>query len=342
MTRIGYARTSTADQNLAAQIAALKAAGCEVIREEQKSGSSLEGRPQLDTILDFIHAGETLVVTRIDRLARSLRDLQVIVDRLKAKGAHLYATEQPVDTSTAAGKAFFDMLGVFAEFETNLRRERQAEGIAAAKKARHLQGPAAENRPRRDPAKAETGPRSDTNRPRSRHLARNRLSGTEGQMTKGKRITRLTPAACEEIQTRMLEVCRKIAADHGLVSRAPDGAAWKRLLLRPVFRVSIPASDGTAFNLEKDRFEFLAEHYGLPPSDFGREFRTGSERFRITGIDPNGRAIRSPRSEFPTAEASNLPPKKSPCSCKPRRTSHDVRRLFRKLAKIAASGRLGR
>jgi len=129
-----YARTSTTEQNLAAQIAALKAAGCEVIREEQKSGASLEGRPQLGTILDFIHTGETLVVTRIDRLARSLRDLQVIVDRLKAKGAHLYATEQPVDTSTAAGKAFFDMLGVFAEFETNLRRERQAEGIAAARK----------------------------------------------------------------------------------------------------------------------------------------------------------------------------------------------------------------
>jgi len=134
MTRIGYARTSTTDQNLSAQIAALKAAGCEVIREEQKSGASLKGRAQLNTILDFIHAGETLVVTRIDRLARSLRDLQVIVDRLKAKGAHLFATEQPVDTSTAAGKAFFDMLGVFAEFETKLRRERQAEGIGAAKK----------------------------------------------------------------------------------------------------------------------------------------------------------------------------------------------------------------
>ncbi|WP_348642270.1 recombinase family protein [Mesorhizobium sp. M4B.F.Ca.ET.143.01.1.1] len=105
MTRIGYARTSTTDQNLAAQTAALKAAGCEVIREEQKSGSTLEGRPQLNTILDFIHAGETLVVTRIDRLARSLRDLQMIVDKLKTKGAHLSATEQPVDTSTAAGKA---------------------------------------------------------------------------------------------------------------------------------------------------------------------------------------------------------------------------------------------
>lgn len=131
--KIGYARTSTTDQNLDAQIAALKAAGCGMVRTEQKSGASLEGRPELKTILDFIHSGETLVVTRIDRLARSLSDLQTIVTQLKSKGAHLAATEQPVDTSNATGKAFFDMLGVFAEFETNLRRERQAEGILAAK-----------------------------------------------------------------------------------------------------------------------------------------------------------------------------------------------------------------
>lgn len=85
----------------------------------------------------------------------------------------------------------------------------------------------------------------------------------------------------------MLEACRKIAADHGLVV---ESAGWHGrdagFAFEPVFRVSIPASDGTAFNLEKDRFEFLAEHYGLQPSDFGQEFRTGSERFRITGIDP--------------------------------------------------------
>jgi DNA invertase Pin-like site-specific DNA recombinase len=132
-TKIGYARTSTTDQNLDAQVYALKAAGCDMVRTEQKSGASLEKRSELNTILDFIHPGETLMVTRIDRLARSLSDLQVIVTQLKSKGAYLVATEQPVDTSTATGKAFFDMLGVFAEFETNLRRERQAEGIAAAK-----------------------------------------------------------------------------------------------------------------------------------------------------------------------------------------------------------------
>lgn len=131
--KIGYARTSTTDQNLDAQITALKAAGCGMVRTEQKSGATLSDRRELKTILDFIHPGETLVVTRIDRLARSLSDLQVIVSALKDKGAHLAATEQPVDTSNATGKAFFDMLGVFAEFETNLRRERQAEGIVAAK-----------------------------------------------------------------------------------------------------------------------------------------------------------------------------------------------------------------
>ncbi|MFB9981412.1 hypothetical protein ACFSQQ_41305 [Mesorhizobium kowhaii] len=85
----------------------------------------------------------------------------------------------------------------------------------------------------------------------------------------------------------MLEACQKIAADHGL---AIESAGWRGLdsgfAFEPVFRVSIPASDGTAFNLEKDMFEILAERYGLAPSDFGREFSTGSERFRITGIDP--------------------------------------------------------
>ena len=132
--RIGYARVSTSDQNSSVQVAALEAAGCTMIRTETGSGTSLENRPELGIILDFIHPGETLVVTRIDRLARSMKDLQVIVAKLRERGANIAATEQPVDTSTAAGKAFFDMLGVFAEFETNLRRERQAEGIVAARR----------------------------------------------------------------------------------------------------------------------------------------------------------------------------------------------------------------
>jgi DNA invertase Pin-like site-specific DNA recombinase len=84
-------------------------------------------------LLEFIRKGDVLMVTRIDRLARSIGDLQDIVRALKGKGATLRATEQPIDTSAAAGKCFLDMLGVFAEFETNLRRERQLEGIAKAK-----------------------------------------------------------------------------------------------------------------------------------------------------------------------------------------------------------------
>jgi DNA invertase Pin-like site-specific DNA recombinase len=133
MTIIGYARVSTFEQDLDVQIAALKGAGCNVIRSEKRSGTSTVGREELRTTLDFIRKGDTLVVTRIDRLARSIGDLQDIVRELRAKGATLKATEQPIDTSTAAGKAFLDMLGVFAEFETNLRRERQLEGISLAK-----------------------------------------------------------------------------------------------------------------------------------------------------------------------------------------------------------------
>lgn len=131
--RYGYARTSTTDQNPEAQVAALQALGCDVIRVEQKSGTKLEGRTELQTLLDFMRPGDVLTVTRVDRLARSIADLQKIIMTLKSKGVALQCTEQPVDTSTAAGKCFLDMLGVFAEFETNLRKERQAEGIANAK-----------------------------------------------------------------------------------------------------------------------------------------------------------------------------------------------------------------
>lgn len=133
MTMIGYARVSTDDQDCSIQEATLKAAGCTVIRSEKRSGATTKGRDELATVLSFLRTGDTLVVTRIDRLARSLADLALLVRELEAKGVALKSTEQPVDTGTAAGKAFLQMLGVFAEFETNLRRERQLEGIAAAK-----------------------------------------------------------------------------------------------------------------------------------------------------------------------------------------------------------------
>ena len=133
MAIYGYARVSTTDQDLSLQQEALRATGCEVIRAEKVSGSSREGRKELETLLQFLRKGDELVVTRVDRLARSIRDLQNVVHELDQLGVTLRATEQPIDTATAAGKCFLDMLGVFAEFETNLRKERQMEGIAKAK-----------------------------------------------------------------------------------------------------------------------------------------------------------------------------------------------------------------
>jgi len=135
MAVIGYARVSTTDQDLSIQEAALRAIGCDVIRAEKRSGTTTQGRGELRIILDFLHAGDVLIVTRIDRLARSIADLQDIVRQVRSRGASLKATEQPIDTSTAAGKCFLDILGVFAEFETNLSKERQLEGIAKAKAA---------------------------------------------------------------------------------------------------------------------------------------------------------------------------------------------------------------
>ncbi len=135
MAIIGYARVSTTDQDCTIQEAALRKAGCDPIRSERVSGTSTKGRDMLATVLDFLQPGDTLMVTRIDRLARSVADLENIVARIKERGAFLSATEQPIDTSSPAGKAFLQMLGVFAEFETALRKERQMEGIAKAKAA---------------------------------------------------------------------------------------------------------------------------------------------------------------------------------------------------------------
>ena len=94
------------------------------MRDEKVSGTSRNGRNELETLLTFMRPGDTLTVTRVDRLARSVGDLQDIVKSLRNRGVSLKVMDQPIDTSTAAGKAFLDMLGVFAEFETNLRRER--------------------------------------------------------------------------------------------------------------------------------------------------------------------------------------------------------------------------
>lgn len=132
---IGYARVSTSDQDLSIQQAALERDGCDLILEEKRSGTKRQDREQLDIALKILTKGDTLVVTRLDRLGRSLRDLANIVHEIELSGANLRVIEQSVDTGTSAGRAFFGMLAVFAQFETDVRHERQAEGISKAKAA---------------------------------------------------------------------------------------------------------------------------------------------------------------------------------------------------------------
>jgi len=133
MTIIGYARVSSTDQDLSIQEAALKTAGADIIRSEKRSGTSTAGRIELDTILQFLRPGDTLLVTRIDRLARSIADLSDIVRTIKAKSASLRATEQPFNTGDIYGELTVNLLGCFAQFETAIRKERQLEGVAKAK-----------------------------------------------------------------------------------------------------------------------------------------------------------------------------------------------------------------
>ncbi|MEM6275627.1 MAG: recombinase family protein [Pseudomonadota bacterium] len=132
---IGYARVSSAGQSLDVQEAALMAAGVGQphLYSEKRSGTQRDGRVALAEMLDRgIRKGDTVVVTRLDRLARSTRDLLQIAATLEGKGVHLRVLEQPVDTSTPAGKLFFTILGAFGEFEAAIRAERQREGIDAA------------------------------------------------------------------------------------------------------------------------------------------------------------------------------------------------------------------
>ena len=131
--KYGYARASSNDQDTDIQVAALVDAGCEVIRTEKASGVSLKNREELTTLMDFLRPGDELVITRIDRLARSLRDLENLVYELDQKGVVLSATEQAIDTSTNEGRCFISMLGIFAQFEHSIRYERQMEGVKKAK-----------------------------------------------------------------------------------------------------------------------------------------------------------------------------------------------------------------
>jgi DNA invertase Pin-like site-specific DNA recombinase len=134
MALIGYARVSSAGQSLDIQREQLLSAGCERVFEEKRSGTSTDGREQLALVLDYVRDGDVLIVTRLDRLARSMIDLRAILDRLSAKQVGFKALQQgAVDTTRSEGRLMLNILASFAEFEVDLRRERQADGIAKAK-----------------------------------------------------------------------------------------------------------------------------------------------------------------------------------------------------------------
>jgi DNA invertase Pin-like site-specific DNA recombinase len=134
MSLVGYIRVSTVGQKLEVQQDAMKAAHVDRVFADKISGTSMAGRKALNDCLGYMRKGDTLVITKMDRLARSARDLYNIVHDLEKKGISIRVLDQGVDTSTVAGKAFMGMLATFAEFETNIRKERQLEGITKAKK----------------------------------------------------------------------------------------------------------------------------------------------------------------------------------------------------------------
>lgn len=131
MALIGYARVSTDEQDTAAQHDALRGEGCTIILEDKASGGSRD-RPNLTRALDRVGQGDTLLVVRIDRLARSLSHLLEIVETLRGKGAYFRSINDPIDTSSAQGMLMTQMLGAFAEFERALIRERTRAGLKAA------------------------------------------------------------------------------------------------------------------------------------------------------------------------------------------------------------------
>lgn len=131
---VGYARVSTSDQSLDVQLGALTAAGCEKLFSEKRSGTTTDSREALADALEFVREGDSFVVTRLDRLARSMGDLYAIIEKLTKMGVAFRCLQQSgVDSDSSSGRLMLGILGAVAAFETDLRRERQREGIERAK-----------------------------------------------------------------------------------------------------------------------------------------------------------------------------------------------------------------
>lgn len=130
---IGYARVSTADQNTGLQLDALTAAGVERVYTDHGVSGSVADRPELARCLDGLRPGDTLVVWKLDRLARSLRNLLQLVEELSGRGVHLRSLTESIDTRSASGRLVLSVFGAMAQFERDLIRERTAAGLAAAR-----------------------------------------------------------------------------------------------------------------------------------------------------------------------------------------------------------------
>src|SRR6476659_9616899 len=136
---VGYARVSTQEQDLALQLDALRAAGCEKVYEEKASGAQRE-RPELKAALGYMRAGDTLVVWKLDRLARSLKQLIETVEGFEPRGIGLRSLTEAIDTTTAGGKLIFHIFAALAEFERGVIRERTLAGLQAARARGRLGG----------------------------------------------------------------------------------------------------------------------------------------------------------------------------------------------------------
>jgi DNA invertase Pin-like site-specific DNA recombinase len=141
MVVVGYARVSSVGQSLDVQLEQLQGAGCEKVFAEKRSGTTTEGRDQLAAAIDWVREGDVLVVCRLDRLARSIVDLRKIIDSLTEKGVGFRCLQQgAIDTTRSDGRLLLNILASFAEFEADIRRERQADGIAKAKEEGRYRG----------------------------------------------------------------------------------------------------------------------------------------------------------------------------------------------------------
>lgn len=136
---LGYARVSTSEQDTAAQVAALKAAGCERLYQEKASGGRWD-RPELHRLLDHLRKGDVLVVWKLDRLSRSLRDVLTIMEQLNDAKAGFRSLTEAIDTTTPAGRMMMQMVGAFAEFERAMLRERTKAGLESARREGRVGG----------------------------------------------------------------------------------------------------------------------------------------------------------------------------------------------------------